>query len=126
MDEYVLSQANSLNGKMVMIYGTVGLFRYDGWDVFSIKNEFGCERFDVDHVYYVYELLRAQVLYDAREERAIISGTDLHDLFRLINYGDPSPSGDMLISIDVLRNLAREVPFYREFITDALKERKSV
>lgn len=41
----------------------------------------------------VKDMLTAQELYDERERNALISGTDLHDLFRLLCDGEPSPSG---------------------------------
>lgn len=40
----------------------------------------------------------AQDLYDCQEEFGDISGTDLHDLFRFLCGGEPSPAGRTPIS----------------------------
>jgi hypothetical protein len=58
----------------------------------------------------------AQVLYELREKEEVISGTDLHDLFRLACDGDPSPPGAAKISVDALFAIAERDPYYREFI----------
>jgi hypothetical protein len=50
-------------------------------------------------------MITAQALYDEREEFARISGTDLHDVFRFLLDGEPSPAGDMPISRAKLFNL---------------------
>lgn len=43
--------------------------------------------------------IRAQALYDFREQRAFCSGTDLHEFFRK-ELGEPSPSGRRLVRLD--------------------------
>lgn len=66
----------------------------------------------------------AQVLYDARDQYAIISGLELHDLFRAVCGGEPSPAGRTPISVAALRQAATEmaasVPEYSQFVEDAL------
>lgn len=52
-------------------------------------------------------MLTAQALYDRREERGEIDGTDLHSLFADI-CGDPSPAGRTLIDVDTLAQYAAE------------------
>lgn len=41
--------------------------------------------------------LRAQALYDLRSVTGFCSGTDLHELFRAVCTGEPSPSGHELV-----------------------------
>jgi hypothetical protein len=60
------------------------------------------ERFPTRH-------LTTQELYDARETDAAISGSDLHDLFRAVCDGEPSPSGHTHISRERLRAYAAEL-----------------
>jgi len=53
--------------------------------------------------------MRAQLLYDRRDQFAEVSGSDLHELFRFLCDGDPSPSGAVDIPDDRLR--AAQVAF---------------
>jgi len=50
--------------------------------------------------------LVAQDLYDWRERTAAISGSDLHDLFRALCNGEPSPRGATVIDGERLRVVA--------------------
>jgi hypothetical protein len=51
--------------------------------------------------------ISAQDLYDWRERTAEISGSDLHELFRELLDGEPSPEGARPISVKKLGELAR-------------------
>jgi len=48
----------------------------------------------------------AQNMYDWRERTAAISGSDLHDLFRALCDGEPSPRGATVIDGERLRVVA--------------------
>ncbi len=50
--------------------------------------------------------MEAQVLYDVREETACISGTDLHNVFRLLFDGEPSPRGAATFQLSRLVDMA--------------------
>lgn len=50
--------------------------------------------------------MKAQELYDYREESGAISGEDLHELFRLLCDGEPSPSGKTEILPESLTAIA--------------------
>lgn len=66
-------------------------------------------------------MITAQVLYDARDQYAIISGLELHDLFRAVCGGEPSPAGRTPISIAALRQAAAEMgEDYPRFVENAL------
>ena len=58
----------------------------------------------------------AQDLYDWREATEKISGLDLHDIFRAVCDGEPSPSGYAIVSRDKLK---KEMPrsWWRHFFT---------
>lgn len=66
--------------------------------------------------------IMAQVLYDLREKTAQISGTDLHDLFRSVLDGDPSPVGRTPISVDALIDLTQTTsdPDVAQFVRDVI------
>ncbi len=53
-------------------------------------------------------MLIAQSLYDYREESGMISRTELHDLFRAVCNGEPSPSRRTAIDPARLRAYADE------------------
>ena len=68
-------------------------------------------------------IILAQDLYDLREATGFISGTDLHDLFRELCDGEPSPSGKIPVEIpeghwvlttlrSIENNLSKEVKEY--------------
>lgn len=59
--------------------------------------------------------MKAQELYDYREQTAMISGTDLHDLFRAVCGGEPSPAGQT--PIDPIK-LAAAAAAYRQRYAD--------
>ena len=46
--------------------------------------------------------IQAQYIYDLRDTTGFISGTDLHDLFREVLDGEPSPAGNAEIPIEKL------------------------
>lgn len=68
------------------------------------------------------ETINAQVLYDLRDELAQISGSDLHELFRAMLDGEPSPAGRTLIDIDRLIDIMQTTDDrdLSQFIQDAL------
>lgn len=50
------------------------------------------------------EIHTAQDLYDIRDITACISGTDLHETFRVLFDGEPSPSGKATITAHELES----------------------
>lgn len=53
-------------------------------------------------------ILTAQTLYDWREQTGAMSGADLHELFRDLYDGEPSPSGRWELPMGRLRELAEQ------------------
>lgn len=68
------------------------------------------------------EKITAQALYDERDAHAQISGTDLHEVFRALLDGEPSPAGATPIDVDALISLmhATTDPDVSQFIQDVL------
>lgn len=50
--------------------------------------------------------ITAQDLYDWRERTGAISGTDLHNLFRTLLDGEPSPPGRTILYVEEIQALA--------------------
>ena len=67
--------------------------------------------------------ITAQHLYDRRERLGEISGADLHDLFRLLCDGEPSPVGRTPITRKALLDVWHDGPSDRDmqdFISEIL------
>lgn len=54
--------------------------------------------------------VKAQALYQERERSEIISGSDLHEIFRDLCDGEPSPSGFYKIPVERIEKLILSLP----------------
>jgi hypothetical protein len=69
-------------------------------------------------------MITAQDLYDRRDERGEISGTDLHEMFRKLLDGEPSPRGRTVIDparIEKVAALYRDSPDAYTFLMSFIR-----